>query len=176
MEAKERFAWRDCAKSQKIQPYILEAVLKLFEPADDFLYDLDRQRRFISTIHLVPMECPFCDQGCSYYEAVQDADYKIGNGAKVLKCKHCDNELEELVPFIGAVRWGKKHKALGDCVGLGPTAGTAGRQRHPAEGHLLSPDGKRVPGAMCSACANTVISEYREKLGETWTFKAEVKS
>lgn len=111
MKAEERFAWRDCAKGQQIKPYILQAVLALFEHSDGLIGVYERQERYISTIHLRPMECPFCDQNCSYFEAVQDDDYKIGSGAKLLKCKHCGSELEELVPFMGAVHWGKKHKA-----------------------------------------------------------------
>jgi hypothetical protein len=111
MKAEERFRWRDLAKSQRIQPYILEAVLRLFETSDDLLFDLDRQRRYISTIHLQPMECPFCDQTCSYYEAVHSEGYTIGSGCSDLRCAHCGKELIEVVPFIGDVRWAKKHKA-----------------------------------------------------------------
>ncbi len=126
MKSQERFAWRDHAKVQAIQPYILERVLKLFEPMDDLLGVHEHQERYISTRHLAPMECPFCDQSCSYFEAVQDDDYRIGYDAKVLRCKHCGNELSDIVPFMGPMRWQKKSKAAHGHSATPTSMGTAG--------------------------------------------------
>lgn len=39
-----------------------------------------------------------------------------------------------------------------------------------AEGDLLAPNGQRT-GVMCRACAETVIAEYRDKLGQVWRFE-----
>jgi hypothetical protein len=44
-------------------------------------------------------------------------------------------------------------------------------ENHLAEGWLLSPEGKPIL-AMCRQCAALVIAEYRDKLGEEWTFRA----
>lgn len=45
------------------------------------------------------------------------------------------------------------------------------KQDHDAEGWLVSPEGKRIV-AKCAKHARIVIDEYREKLGENWTFEA----
>jgi len=42
---------------------------------------------------------------------------------------------------------------------------------HDADGILYEPDGRKI-GHMCQAHAAEVIDEYREKLGEVWTFVA----
>ena len=39
-----------------------------------------------------------------------------------------------------------------------------------ADGRLLAPDGYCV-GYYCHSCAEPVIKEYQEKLGETWTLE-----
>lgn len=41
---------------------------------------------------------------------------------------------------------------------------------HLAEGVIISPTGTNC-GAMCRKCAKICIDEYREKLGEVWTFE-----
>lgn len=53
-------------------------------------------------------------------------------------------------------------------------SGVDGRpQDHDAEGMLVGPDGepKSCTLRQCHACAEVVIREYREKLGEEWTFQ-----
>jgi hypothetical protein len=43
-------------------------------------------------------------------------------------------------------------------------------ENHLAEGWLISPEGKPIM-AMCRQCAKPVIAEYRDKIGEEWTFR-----
>jgi hypothetical protein len=50
------------------------------------------------------------------------------------------------------------------------TNGQGIRQSHSAEGYIISPTGRRI-SAMCRSCAQVVIDEYKEKLGEIWTFE-----
>lgn len=50
------------------------------------------------------------------------------------------------------------------------TNGQGIRQSHLATGYIISPTGRRI-GAMCESCAQEVIDEYREKLGQVWTFE-----
>jgi hypothetical protein len=49
------------------------------------------------------------------------------------------------------------------------------RQGHVAEGWLCSPEGTRIV-TQCREHAERVISEYKEKLGETWTFAPDTPS
>ena len=38
---------------------------------------------------------------------------------------------------------------------------------------LYAPDGKRCPsGPICRQCAEEIVSEYREKLDQVWSFEA----
>ncbi len=58
------------------------------------------------------------------------------------------------------------------CIGT-----TKRTDHHNAEGRLIAPDGKPAPGCwMCAECANLVISEYKQKLGESWTFSTKEPS
>lgn len=41
---------------------------------------------------------------------------------------------------------------------------------HLSEGMLVCPDGRRI-SAMCRAHAEQCIKEYRDKLGEQWSFE-----
>ena len=50
------------------------------------------------------------------------------------------------------------------------TNGQGIRQTHSATGYLISSTGRRI-SAMCSSCAQEVIDEYKEKLGQVWTFE-----
>lgn len=50
------------------------------------------------------------------------------------------------------------------------TNGLGYREDHEAEGWIISPEGRPII-AMCRRQAEKVINEYREKLGEEWTFR-----
>lgn len=53
----------------------------------------------------------------------------------------------------------------GNCID-----GKGRRTEHRSEGFIVSPEGGRT-GQMCRACAQIVIDEYAEKLGQAWTFE-----
>lgn len=42
--------------------------------------------------------------------------------------------------------------------------------KHSATGYIISPTGRHI-GAMCLSCAEEVIDEYKDKLGQVWTFE-----
>ncbi len=48
--------------------------------------------------------------------------------------------------------------------------GKGERHNVEAEGEIISPEGQAL-GFMCKAHAERVIAEYKEKLGEGWTFR-----
>lgn len=50
------------------------------------------------------------------------------------------------------------------------TNGQGIRQSHSAEGYIVSPTNRRI-GAMCQLCAQECIDEYKDRLGEVWTFE-----
>jgi hypothetical protein len=54
---------------------------------------------------------------------------------------------------------------LGQC-----TDGQGVLTKHQAEGWIVSPAGKRI-ARQCRDCADLVITEYREKLGQEWSFQ-----
>ena len=44
------------------------------------------------------------------------------------------------------------------------------------EGWIIQPDGKRNPGGYsCRTCADESAEEYRQKLGESWSFEPEIR-
>lgn len=108
-----RFELRDFARKQQVQPYILALIEKNLVHAKDQLSTYESQKRYILTQHIQYRECPYCDQDVSYFEAIRDADYRLGHGAKELHCIHCKEEIVDVVPFISAQGWywGKKKKA-----------------------------------------------------------------
>lgn len=114
MNAIECGKLRDLAQAQEIKPYILDQIVKNLAITTSLLGAIDAQRRFLITQHLTRRECPFCDRGVSYYEAVEDDDYRVGNIVKAFQCPHCANALVHILPMISTHgwHWAKKHKAV----------------------------------------------------------------
>ena len=49
---------------------------------------------------------------------------------------------------------------------------TPARCTRPGEVRLICPDGKPCPcGPFCLTCAQACVDEYREKLGEGWSYR-----
>lgn len=90
---------------------VLAEVERLINTQDGLLTVIDKQRKYISRIHLMKSPCPYCEKDCSFFAAVE-AHYKLGGGetpkAKTI-CPNCKQEISEIVPLISAGRpwfWG----------------------------------------------------------------------
>lgn len=83
-------------------------------------------------------------------------------------CEECQLEKNYLINLVCSSV--EERKAMSLPYAIDCTNGQGIRQSHDAEGYIVSPTGRRI-GAICSKCAQEIIDEYKDKLGQVWTFE-----